>query len=106
MKAKDGRRVSTLRLVKRDPQECRYRRERAGKGPLGDDAVLGVLQKMIKQRHESVETLRKGRPRPSWRNRNANEIVIINGLSAERRCRRTEVKAAIAQAMQGSARPA
>jgi uncharacterized protein YqeY len=43
-----------------DHQERRHRRARAGKPPLSDADLLGVFQKMIKQRQESVELYDKG----------------------------------------------
>ena len=58
MKAKDERRVSTLRLVNSTLKNADIEARGQGKAPLGDDDVLGVLQKMIKQRHEFDRTLR------------------------------------------------
>jgi uncharacterized protein len=60
MKAKSERRVSTLRLVNSALKNADIEARGQGKGPLGDDAVLGLLQKMIKQRQESVELYEKG----------------------------------------------
>src|SRR6202051_3664313 len=60
MKAGDARRVSTLRLVNAALKNADIEARGQGKGPLGDDDMFGLLQKMIKQRHESVELYDKG----------------------------------------------
>jgi uncharacterized protein YqeY len=60
MKAGDARRVSTLRLVNSTLKNADIEARGQGKPALGDDDVLGVLQKMIKQRHESAELYDKG----------------------------------------------
>ena len=49
-----------------------------GKDPLDDGAVLGLLQKMIKQRQESVELYDKG-GRPELAAAERAEIEIITG---------------------------
>jgi uncharacterized protein YqeY len=48
-----------------------------GKAPLDDAALLSVLQKMIKQRHESVELYDKG-GRPELAAGEREEIAIIS----------------------------
>jgi uncharacterized protein YqeY len=98
MKAKDERRVSTLRLVNSTLKNADIEARGHGKGPLGDDAVLGVLQKMIKQRHESVELYEKG-GRPELAQQERDEIAIITAY-LPKQMPEEEVKAAIAQAMQ------
>src|SRR5207245_1101264 len=60
MKAKDERRVSTLRLINSMLKNADIEARGQGKEPLGDDAVIGVLQKMIKQRNESADLYDKG----------------------------------------------
>ena len=60
MKAGDARRVSTLRLVNASLKNADIEARGQGKPALTDDDVLGVLQKMIKQRQESVELYEKG----------------------------------------------
>src|SRR5882762_1003819 len=97
MKAKDGRRVSTLRLVNATLKNADIEARGQGKGPLGDDAVLGVLQKMIKQRHESVELYEKG-GRAELAQQERDEIAIITAY-LPKQMSEDEVKAAIAQAM-------
>jgi uncharacterized protein YqeY len=60
MKAKDQRRVSTLRLVNAALKNADIEARGQAKEALGDDAILGLLQKMIKQRQESIQLYEKG----------------------------------------------
>src|SRR5215469_13615585 len=60
MKAKDGRKLSTLRMVNSTIKNADIEARGQGKPPLSDEALLGVLQKMIKQRQEAVELYDKG----------------------------------------------
>ena len=93
MKAKDERRVSTLRLVNSTLKNADIEARGQGKDPLGDDAVLGVLQKMIKQRQESVELYEKG-GRPELAQQERDEIAIIAAY-LPKQMSEDEVKAAI-----------
>jgi uncharacterized protein len=76
MKAGDKRRVSTLRLVNSALKNADIEARGQGKGPLSDDGLLGLLQKMIKQRHESVELYEKG-GRDELAEQEREEIAII-----------------------------
>ena len=98
MKAKDERRVSTLRLVNSNLKNADIEARGQGKGPLGDGEVLGVLQKMIKQRQESVELYEKG-GRAELAQQEREEIAIITAY-LPKQMSEDEVKAAITQAMQ------
>jgi uncharacterized protein YqeY len=60
MKAGEARRVSTLRLVNSSLKNADIEARGQGKPALSDEEALGVLQKMIKQRHESAELYEKG----------------------------------------------
>src|SRR5882672_6145208 len=60
MKAGDSRRVSTLRLVNSALKNADIEARGQGKPPLSDEDLLSLLQKMIKQRQESVELYQKG----------------------------------------------
>jgi uncharacterized protein YqeY len=79
MKAKDARRVSTLRLVNSGIKNADIEARGGGKEPLADDALLGLLQKMIKQRQESVELYDKG-GRPELAAQEREEIEIITAF--------------------------
>jgi uncharacterized protein YqeY len=97
MKAKDERRVSTLRLVNSTLKNADIEARGQGKDALGDDAVLGVLQKMIKQRNESAEIYDKG-GRPELAQQEREEITIISAY-LPKQMSDDEVKAAIAEAV-------
>ena len=77
MKAKNERAVSTLRMVNSTLKNADIEARTTGK-PMGDAEVLGILQKMIKQRQESVELYRKG-GRDDLVKQEQEEIAIISG---------------------------
>jgi uncharacterized protein len=79
MKAKEQRRVSTLRLCNAAIKNADIEARGQGKEAPGDDAVAGVLQKMIKQRHESAELYDKG-GRPELAAQEREEIDISTGF--------------------------
>jgi uncharacterized protein YqeY len=95
MKAKHERRVSTLRLVNAALKNADIEARGQGKEPLGDDGVLGVLQKMIKQRNESAELYDKG-GRAELAQQEREEIAIISAY-LPKQMSENEVKAAIAE---------
>ncbi|HVV62339.1 MAG TPA: GatB/YqeY domain-containing protein [Pseudolabrys sp.] len=78
MKAKNERAVSTLRMVNSTLKNADIEARGAGKPPLGDAEVLAALQKMIKQRQESVELYQKGN-RADLVKQEQEEIAIISG---------------------------
>ncbi len=78
MKAKDERKVSTLRMVNSSLKNADIEARGASKPPLADAEVLSLLQKMIKQRQESVELYKKGN-RPELVKQEEEEIAIITG---------------------------
>ena len=77
MKAKDERRVSTLRMVNAAIKNADIEARGSGKEALSDEALLGLMQKMIKQRQESVELHDKG-GRPELAAGERAEIDIIS----------------------------
>src|SRR5215470_17157144 len=76
MKGGDKRRVSTLRLVNAALKNADIEARGLGKPALGDDDVLSLLQKMIKQRQESIELYEKG-GREELAAQEREEIAII-----------------------------
>ena len=78
MKAGDAPRVSTLRMVNSTIKNADIEARGQGKPALSDDELLGVLQKMIKQRHESVELYEKG-GRADLVAKERAEIAVISG---------------------------
>ena len=94
MKAKDQRRVSTLRLANAAIKNADIDARGQGKEALADDALLGVLQKMIKQRQESIELYEKG-ARPDLAAQEREEVAIISAYLPQQMSE-DEAKAAIA----------
>jgi uncharacterized protein YqeY len=80
MKARDARRVSTLRLVNAalKDKDIANRTEDSRAG-IGDDEVLLLLARMIKQREESAGTYDAG-GRPELAAAEREEIAIIQGF--------------------------
>ena len=97
MKARDERRVSTLRLVNSSLKNADIEARGQGKGPLADDEVLSVLQKMIKQRQESITLYEQG-GRNELAQQERDEIAIISGYLPQQ-LSDDEMRAAIAQAI-------
>jgi uncharacterized protein YqeY len=78
MKAKNERAVSTLRMVNSTLKNADIEARGAGKPALGDAEVIAALQKMIKQRQESVLLYEKG-GRADLVKQEQEEIAIIQG---------------------------
>jgi uncharacterized protein len=78
MKAKNERAVSTLRMVNSTLKNADIEARGAGKPALGDAEVIAALQKMVKQRQESVELYKKG-GRDDLAKQEQEEIDIISG---------------------------
>jgi uncharacterized protein YqeY len=53
MKARDQRRTATLRSINAAIKDKDIANRGEGKGPLANDEILALLQKMVKQREES-----------------------------------------------------
>lgn len=94
MKAKDERKLSTLRMVNSAIKNADIEARGQGKPQLSDDDILGLLQKMIKQRHESVELYDKG-GRAELAAQEREEIAVISTY-LPKQMSEDEVKAAIA----------
>jgi len=54
MKARDGRRSTTLRLINAAIKDRDIAARGEGKERVSDEEILGILQKMVKQREESI----------------------------------------------------
>ena len=93
MKAKNERAVSTLRMVNSTLKNADIEARGAGKPALGEAEVLAILQKMIKQRQESVELYKKG-GRDDLVAQEEAEIAIISGY-LPRQISDDEMKSAI-----------
>src|SRR5262245_21553699 len=97
MKARDERRVSTLRLVNSTFKNADIEVRGQGKSPLSDDELLSLLQKMIKQRQESIELYEKG-GRAELAQQERDEIAIIAGY-LPKQLSDAEMRSAIATAI-------
>lgn len=94
MKAKDERKLSTLRMVNSAIKNADIEARGQSKPQLSDDDILGLLQKMIKQRQESVELYDKG-GRAELAAQERDEIAVISAY-LPKQMSEDEVKAAIA----------
>jgi uncharacterized protein YqeY len=95
MKAQEKLKLSTLRLVNAAIKNADIEARSAGKGPLGDEDVLGLLQKMIKQRQESIALYDKG-GRKELADQERGEIEFIQAFLPQQMSE-DDAKAAIAQ---------
>jgi uncharacterized protein YqeY len=79
MKSQDKLRVSTLRLMNAAIKDKDIEARGLGKGPITEEDIMSLLQKMIKQRHESAEIYAKA-GRLELANQENEEIVIIKSF--------------------------
>src|ERR1700740_3334250 len=77
MKAKNERKLSTLRMVNATIKNADIDARGQGKPPPRDGDLLSVLQKMIKQRQEAVELYDKG-GRAELATQEREEIAVIS----------------------------
>ena len=83
MKEKDGRSVSTLRLILAALKDRDIAaRSKGNQEGVSDDEVFGLLQSMIKQRRESIDLYEKG-GRMELAQGEAEEISVIEGFLPE-----------------------
>jgi uncharacterized protein YqeY len=96
MKAKDQKRVGTLRLINAALKDRDIAaRTETSRELLGDDEILGLLAKMIKQREDSVAAYQAGN-RPELVAAEQAEIAVIREFMP-RQMGADEAKAAIAK---------
>ena len=79
MKAGDRATVDALRLINAALKDKDIEARGAGKDPLSDDEILGVLQKMVKQRQESLKIYEEN-AREDLATQEREEIAIIMGF--------------------------
>ena len=80
MKAKDAKRLATVRLVLAALKDKDIAaRSETSRDLLGDDEILGLMAKMIKQREESAAVYRQG-GRPELAENEESEIAIIRSF--------------------------
>jgi uncharacterized protein YqeY len=97
MRAKDERRLATLRMINAGLKNADIEARGQGKPPLADADILAMLQKMIKQRQESVEMYDKG-GRADLASQEREEIAIISAYLPQQ-MGEDEVRDAIAKAI-------
>lgn len=76
MRAKEERKLSTLRMMNASIKNADIEARGQGKGPLPDGDLLSLFQKMIKQRQDSIELYDKG-GRAELAAQEREEIAII-----------------------------
>ena len=93
LKAQNKPRLSALRLIRAALQE----RDIAAKAPIPDQEVPALLQKMIKQRRESLAIFEKA-GRKEQAEQEATEITVIEEF-LPKQMNETEAKEAVAAAL-------
>jgi uncharacterized protein len=105
MRAREAKRVSTLRLILAALKDRDIaNRSEASREGIGDDEILSLLAKMIKQREESVAAYEAG-GRPELAASEREEIAIIREFQPAQMSEsetRSAVAAAIAEAGAGA----
>lgn len=97
MKAGDKSRVAAIRLIIAALKEKDIEARGAGREKASQEEILGVLQKMIKQRQESADIYAKN-GRPELAETENGEIAVISSF-LPKQMDEAEVKAAIAAAI-------
>ena len=99
MRAGDKRRLGTVRLIQAALKDKDIEARGAGKGQATDEEILGLLQKMIKQRQESVAIYAQA-GRQELADQEQAEIAVIQGFLPQQLGEaetRAAVEAAIAE---------
>ncbi|WP_112662652.1 GatB/YqeY domain-containing protein [Microvirga flavescens] len=97
MKAGDKRKLGTVRLIQAALKDKDIEARGAGKGQATEDEILALLQKMIKQRQESITMYEQG-GRPELAQQEKEEADVI-ATFLPKQMDDAEVKAAIEAAI-------
>jgi uncharacterized protein YqeY len=97
MRSGDKVKVATVRMITAALKDRDIEARGTGKGPLSDDEILSLLQKMIKQRQES-QKIYEDNGRPELAAQEAAEIVVITSFMPAQ-LSDAEIDAAIATAI-------
>ena len=97
MKAGDKRKLGTVRLIQAALKDKDIELRGAGKGPASDHEILAVMQKMIKQRQESLAMYEQG-GRPELAAQEREEAEVIQSF-LPKQMEEAEVRAAIEAAI-------
>ena len=79
MKAGDKPRLSTVRMIQAGLKDKDIEARGAGRGEASEEEILGLLQKMIKQRQESVAIYEQA-GRQELADQERAEIAVIQGF--------------------------
>ena len=93
MKAGEKEKVAAVRLIIAALKEKDIEARGAGKGEASDDEILAMLQKMIKQRQESI-SIYEANGRPELAAGEKAEVAVISSY-LPKQMEEAEVKAAI-----------
>ena len=97
MKAGDKRKLATVRLIQAALKDKDIEARGAGRGQATEEEILGLLQKMIKQRQESVAIYAQA-GRQELADQEQAEIAVIQGFLPQQ-LDETETRAAIEAAI-------
>ena len=100
MKAGNKRRISTLRLIQAALKDKDIENRGVGKEPAGADEILQILQKITKQRQESM-AIYDANNRPELAQAEREEVEVIHGF-LPRQMDEDETRAAIQEAIQST----
>ncbi|MBV9076478.1 MAG: GatB/YqeY domain-containing protein [Methylobacteriaceae bacterium] len=76
MKAGDKTRLSTIRLIQAALKDRDIEARGQGKGPISDEEILALLQKMVKQRQESI-AIYDANGRPELAAGERDEVAVL-----------------------------
>ncbi len=79
MKAGDKRRLSTVRMIQAALKDKDIEARGLGRGQATDEEILGLLQKMIKQRQESIAIYAQNN-RPELAEAEGAEVAVIQSF--------------------------
>jgi uncharacterized protein len=82
MKAKDSRRLSTVRLIQSAIKDRDIANRGTGKDAASEDEILQILQKMVKQREESAK-IYEDAGRAELANQEREEVEILKTFMPE-----------------------
>jgi uncharacterized protein YqeY len=97
MKGGDKARLSTIRLIQAALKDKDIEARGQAKGPISDDEILALLQKMVKQRQESLAIFEQN-DRPELAAQERGEIEVISTFLPQQ-LGDAEIDAAIAAAV-------
>jgi uncharacterized protein len=99
MKAGEKGRLGAIRLIQAALKDKDIEARGAGKGPLSDEEILALLQKMVKQRQESIAMYEQG-GRTELAQQEKDEVAVITSYLPQQMDEaetRTAIEAAIAE---------